>query len=455
MNFKKLPGKSKSSVQPVEADEVTHDDAIRTSPFLKDELDKNGLPKDTLGREPFAENIADLIIQDAEAQKFDANGNIIPDTSPTVIGLEGDWGSGKTFTLGLIRKAIKEKKDDYLILEFKPWQFRDKDHLAQLYLEWLAENIEEPLSVCGKVNRFLGKAAIKLHSILIYLLVALIAFIIMAIFSDLTSTLAIGGAVASGVSAAIAHFKESLITNLPNMVRNYAANLEDSATLESKKDRIVEELKLNFTHKRIIIEIEDIDRLTPEEVRTMFQVVKMIADFPRITYLIPYDAEYVTNALNSTIAGGKSMKYGESLLQKTIYTSFHLPFPDLVQNAAILFRKTEQQQKHIFPADIFENEQGYWEKFQVDFSSLLTTPRLVQKVYNRSLIIFQQLGKNCHPADVLVVSYMLEETPKLWKMLLSDAYLTRPKIIGLLQERRTLVSCPPILSPENKLVAGC
>lgn len=46
--------------------------------------------------------------------------------------------------------------------------------------------------------------------------------------------------------------------------------------------------------------IDDIDRLRNEDIAFVMQLVKNIADFPKIIYILAYDNDIVTKALNHT-----------------------------------------------------------------------------------------------------------------------------------------------------------
>lgn len=48
----------------------------------------------------------------------------------------------------------------------------------------------------------------------------------------------------------------------------------------------------------ILVIIDDIDRrLTPEETRQLFTVVKALADFPNVVYLLAFDREVAAQAI--------------------------------------------------------------------------------------------------------------------------------------------------------------
>lgn len=72
----------------------------------------------------------------------------------------------------------------------------------------------------------------------------------------------------------------------------------------------------------LLVVIDDIDRLTTDEIREVFQLVKANADFPNLIYLLMFDREIVAGALNS-VAGGR----GREFLDKIVQVPFHVPQP--------------------------------------------------------------------------------------------------------------------------------
>ncbi len=76
--------------------------------------------------------------------------------------------------------------------------------------------------------------------------------------------------------------------------------------------------------KPILVVIDDIDRLTSDEIREVFQLIKANADFPNLIYLVLFDREIVAGALNG-ISGNR----GTEFLDKIIQVLFHVPQPPL------------------------------------------------------------------------------------------------------------------------------
>ena len=63
-----------------------------------------------------------------------------------VLGLYGEWGSGKTSVINMVEEEIDElaenDKNKPLIVRFSPWQYSDKDNLISLFFQSLTYKID-------------------------------------------------------------------------------------------------------------------------------------------------------------------------------------------------------------------------------------------------------------------------------------------------------------------------
>ena len=95
----------------------------------------------------------------------------------------------------------------------------------------------------------------------------------------------------------------------------------NNASLESQKKEV--EDALEDLAERLIIIIDDIDRLTPLEVSAMFKMIKSVADFPNATYVLAFDPDIVSEAVKST----HDIESGDEYLGKIVQMSRHIPAP--------------------------------------------------------------------------------------------------------------------------------
>ncbi len=73
-------------------------------------------------------------------------------------------------------------------------------------------------------------------------------------------------------------------------------------------------------NKKILIVIDDIDRLNNNEIQQIFQLVKMLGNFPNTIYLLSMDDTIVANSLKEV------QKYdGYKYLEKIVQVPLRLP----------------------------------------------------------------------------------------------------------------------------------
>ena len=204
------------------------------------------------------------------------------------IGIVGKWGSGKTSFINMVLENFEEN-DDYIIIKFNPWNISSRKQLISDFFLQLSNNIEKKGSneIIGAIGKSLG---------------TLSKFFKPLGFIPPLSVLSTIGDITEKASEFINEYVES-----------------EKEDLESLKDNINNKLT-NF-NKKIIIVIDDIDRLCDEEIREMFQLVKSIADFKNTIYILSYDREIVTKALDKTQQGK-----GEEYLEKIVQVPLVLPY---------------------------------------------------------------------------------------------------------------------------------
>ncbi len=111
----------------------TLDFVVRECPDLKEAKDKYEKLQDTKEKNFFVQSIDDLI-----CDKYRT-------IEPLSVGLFGEWGSGKTHLLKLIKSCINKKEKDFfpqitIPVFFNAWRFEKEEHMIiPLFQTMLAE----------------------------------------------------------------------------------------------------------------------------------------------------------------------------------------------------------------------------------------------------------------------------------------------------------------------------
>ena len=203
------------------------------------------ISEDLLGRVPFSFQLAKAI-------------NNYNENSGLVIGIYGGWGTGKTSIINMIENEISNFEDDKTIfIRFSPWNYSDKDNLIRLFFESLKIklNIHHKKNIDNAINNYLD---------------------------------------ALDILTLIPGFNHTMVGIIKNFFKYFRKNNE-SLDLEASK-KFLEKYLLDI-NKKIIVVIDDLDRLTNIQIRETFQLVKQVADFPNLIYILSMDREVVARAL--------------------------------------------------------------------------------------------------------------------------------------------------------------
>ncbi|MCP4354831.1 MAG: hypothetical protein GY793_04215 [Proteobacteria bacterium] len=245
------------------------------------------------------------------------------------IGINGQWGAGKTSYINiLLSKFIAEKlinpTDGYIknkdieqeikqnnqIILLEPWHFSDKNKLANYFLNSIESKLiksgclsdESKLDLEIYINILSPNGTIKsilhlinltwsdkiLSSSVIFVLLLYIAY--------------------SFKSSGVNYFINThhilylwiLVFFSTWFINRVYNNIIKKVTLEDVKIRISQSLeKLD---KKLVVIIDDIDRLSKEEIQEVFKSVKQVLDFPNIIFILSFDKTHVAHQIKEQFA---------------------------------------------------------------------------------------------------------------------------------------------------------
>lgn len=222
---------------------------------------------DKFQRYEFAERIANTI---EERESEDC----------IVIGVYGAWGEGKTSVINFIERELREK-ENIITIKFNPWRYNDENSLLIQFFQKLAVALDANLETTGEKIGSLFKKYGKLLKIDIPLI-----------------GLNIGDAVEG------------------------AGDILGEVDIETLKERIGAILKENKS--KVVIFIDDIDRLDKVEIHSIFRLVKLTADFLNTIYILSFDEEMVSAAIGERFGAG-NQKSGQNFLEKIIQVPLKIP----------------------------------------------------------------------------------------------------------------------------------
>jgi predicted KAP-like P-loop ATPase len=319
--------------------------------------------EDRLGYAKIAKNIAVGIIDLTEPCGF-------------VISINAKWGSGKTSFLNFIKfylvnyenkgGILKDNENVPIIINFNPWWFSGKEDLFRQFFGQFGLGLSNEVKSTIALTRLLGQYFVAISKI-----------------------------------------------NLP-----YDATMDmiegsfnpEKMDVFSLKQKIIDELPKD---RKIIFVIDDIDRLDPDEVKQLFQVIKKVADFPNVIYILAFDSEIVEPMLNS----GQELS-GSKYLEKIVQAPFHLPIPTKCSLNLIFCEKLTEIMGD-FPKELW-NKSHWFHVYDQGLSELINTPRSIVRLTNALRVTYPPIRDEVNPIDFVALEAIRIFQPDCYQRIQKD-----------------------------------
>ncbi len=316
---------------------------------------------DKLNRRSFANSLAQTLLK----YSF---------TSSLTIGLYGEWGSGKTSLLNMILETVESADDTIVILRFNPWLCSDPRQLITQFFKQLSTAIKLKKPTAEQAWDLIDQ------------------------FGDVFE---LAGLI-PGAGVLISTVGKILDKKAKEHVEKQSEDLQDL------KNQIVKRLKEE--RLRIIVSIDDIDRLSEEEIIAVFQLVKALADFPNTIYLLAFDYKVVIHALSKVQYGD-----GKEYLEKVIQVPFEIPAPSMTSIHEYLFSKLNKILGDI-PDDRWDKE-TWVELFQYGLKEYIRSIRDVIRYTNVFSLKYELLKHETNPVDLLGLTCLQVFEPVIYSKL--------------------------------------
>lgn len=221
----------------------------------------------------------------------------------------------------------KGRRSKLSVLQFSPWEISGHASIAEVFFRELGvalntQSTEEPTA----------KAAAQ--RLTLYSKVASFGAVSLKVMGKAMSLTGVpGGPVLEAIGDAA-----DTASDVTTKAADAQSSLQSSPELSLAEVKRLISADMRKLKRPLLVIIDDIDRLTTDEIREVFQLVKANADFPNLIYLLLFDREIVAGALNS-IAGGR----GHEFLDKIIQALFHVPQPSMKSVHQVLFKGLDAQ----------------------------------------------------------------------------------------------------------------
>jgi len=341
---------------------------------------------DRLGHRVFADHIANAILCQ-------------PGGDGLTIGVVGAWGSGKSGILNLIYDRLRVdrpvgerivSKDVPLVLRFSPWLVGARSALLPEFFSVLIKGFDSIIDP----EEGLDEKALKL---------------LRREISNYAQLLAMGAQLAGYALQAYGLPAHDLFAAIK---AGLAMLKKPSTSLEAQKKCVVKLLRKS--PRRIVILIDDLDRLEPAEAVEVLRLIKAVADFPNAYYIVAYDLALLQNAVERHLL----VPDGHAFLEKLVQIEFLVPPPDDF-DLRRWFRDELDKIVGYGSGSIqsLSYESRLARFIDIEASSLLKTPRDVIRTLNAFRVGWLPVRNQVDVADYVWLTLIKVKRPQLYEWL--------------------------------------
>ena len=326
--------------------------------------------EDQLNRTEFAKRIGTALLLE-------------PDSPSLVASLEGKWGYGKSSVINLIVRHLKSlpSGERPIIFNFNPWIVGSTERLVEEFLTQLASEV-------GISDSAQTAQRAAQHLLTYSRLFSVLKFVPGA---------EIYAALLEKVTAAVGNATDAI------------ADLK-SANIDEQRTAVTDALR--ELHQPIVVFIDDIDRLPPSEVFQMVRLVKAIADFPRMAFVLAFDPAYLEEALKHY-----GIADSRAYLDKLVQIRIHLP----QIGAEDIHRATMKELTDLANSDLTSyfdrDKERLGELYYMYCKPLIRSVRDVKRIFNRLRFSEPATRREVCFSDMFALEVIAIKAPTVYELL--------------------------------------
>lgn len=236
---------------------------------------------------------------------------IIDCETPITVGIQGDWGVGKTSLLNMVKDELGPKRGrqaTYPVIYFNTWQYAQldqEDHLTVAMLHDIVQRIEDLSSApesakdkAGEMLKSVGSMAANLGNQIV------------------ENQVGVDAKQAYEESQANGEPTTPPFLQVMNLMVDYKQQFQElvEAFMEDKA-----------AGSRLVIMIDDLDRIRPARALDLLSSVKNFLDVPHCVFVLAVDYEVIQRGVAEKLGSDEQKQHGKSYFDKIIQVPFNMP----------------------------------------------------------------------------------------------------------------------------------
>ena len=396
----------------------------------------NETSEDLLGFKVHADLLIDVINDD----------NVLPVT----IGVFGDWGSGKSSILQIIKEEFDRKVEDKyvhketLCIYFNGWTFEGYDDAKAALLESILKELEENEKLSIDVVESVKEKAKKIWKSIDWMRGASMVMknvALPAVSAYFTGGLSLAPFALQKISEWGTEGTSKLIAKLQSEDGEEFYNSLLKKDESEGKTNQVREFRSDFEDllkvtkfKRLVVLIDDLDRCTPDRIIENLEAIKLFLNVPKTAFIVGADPRIVRYAIeykykNNNKIEEDNVRIVDDYLEKLIQIPYSLPKlsePEVETYISMLICKRELENSKF--KDIYKK----FQEFRVTNRYSPFGISNLAAVLNDDTIAFEKVKSNIItiPSLVPLIANSLYGNPRQIKRFL-NTYTLRQRLANV------------------------
>jgi hypothetical protein len=292
------------------------------------------------------------------------------------IAIIGKWGSGKTSFMNTLFDLLS-REPDIIQMKFNPWAANGGENMTAMF------------------------------------------------FNDLSKVLArYDGALKKEIVSYARDLLQAIDPHGKEVIGALASIFADKRDMDEQFKLI--NRSIQRLGKKIVVYIDDVDRLDKREVLDVLRIVRNTGDFNNVFFIVGFDKTYVTASINDALVNNS-----EQYMEKIFQLEYYLPLsPDKLIYRDDLYRKLEailDPEDRPRLKEIMDVQTGtFTQEIAPNFTAHLTSFRDVKRYLNVFLLNYDYIKNNIYLADYLSICILRLKYPEVYQLLYleKDYYLT-------------------------------
>ena len=330
-----------------------------------------------------------------------------------VVAINGPWGSGKTSLINLVQAALKDQMqakhggEELLLFPYSPWLVSNREALLRDLLPQIAKLIMGQNPWWDHRHWGVRRAANKLRR-----------------YARAVRGVELGFNIATATATFFGVPIPASLSPIAVLTKKLGGLVGVATGADPTLDELRHEARkaLEAIEMRLVVVLDDLDRLEPSEVLDLARLLRSTLDLPHLSFLVAYDRVQVSAGIGKQLGVD-----GEQYLEKIIQIDVGVPdcgSYDLSRIAAerlgpVFGDMEDEPEKRL--------SRLLWLHLRQQF---FKTPRDVTRIVNATSFGWALIAGEADPGDLLLLSTLRVKAPNLfmWCRNYVEAYHTDQKL---------------------------